>query len=210
MFFSEEHFLWFKTTPTGWKVKSFQSDLCTITKYHYFSAHHCRTLSTTTYPSIPLSKRCPGLWQTKGRVPTGLSMITLIHSPIVLTRSRLVGLLLMVFISLFWLFWDSVMLLWCSYRHGSLSWRPIWLSISVRVWPCILSSMLFWCISEALLCTLTHCILDSTCYATPHCPLHLHLCMCHPRLFVCLFVCLFTFVTSARVVCLFPLLDCFC
>src|SRR5260221_2859521 len=43
-------------------------------------------------------------------------------------------------------------------------------------------------ISEALLCTLTHCVLDSACYATMHCPLHLHLCTCHPCLFVCLFV----------------------
>src|SRR5258706_93964 len=34
------------------------------------------------------------------------------------------------------------------------------------------------CISEALLCTLMHCISDSACYATPHHPLHLHLCMC--------------------------------
>src|SRR6266436_2496336 len=33
-----------------------------------------------------------------------------------------------------------------------------------------------------------HCILDSTCYATPHCPLHPCLRMCCPRLFVCLFV----------------------
>src|SRR5260221_266989 len=53
-------------------------------------------------------------------------------------------------------------------------------------------------ISKALPCTLTHCVSDSACYATPHCPLHLHLC-----LFVCLFVCLFTFVTGACVVCLF-------
>src|SRR5258708_16007225 len=43
-------------------------------------------------------------------------------------------------------------------------------------------------ISEALPCTLTHCISDSACYATPHCPLHLHLCTCHLHLFVCLFV----------------------
>ncbi len=59
--FAEERFPWFKTAPTGWKVKSFQSDLCAITKYHYFSARYCRTLSATTYPSILLSKRCPGL-----------------------------------------------------------------------------------------------------------------------------------------------------
>ncbi len=32
------------------------------------------------------------------------------------------------------------------------------------------------------------CISDSACYTTPHCPLHLCLCMCHPHLFVCLFV----------------------
>src|SRR5258705_12856359 len=43
-----------------------------------------------------------------------------------------------------------------------------------------------------------HCISDSTCYATPHCPLHPCLCMCCLHLFVCfplllahmLFVCL--------------------
>src|SRR5258707_9515013 len=44
------------------------------------------------------------------------------------------------------------------------------------------------CISKALPHTLTHCISDSTCYTTPHCPLHPCLCMCHPHLFVCLFV----------------------
>src|SRR5258708_12095179 len=44
------------------------------------------------------------------------------------------------------------------------------------------------CISEALLCTLMHCVSDSTCYATPHCPLHPCLCTCHLHLFVCLFV----------------------
>src|SRR5260221_291723 len=48
--------------------------------------------------------------------------------------------------------------------------------------------MLFQCISKALPCTLMHCILDSACYATLHCPLHLHLHTCHPHLFVCLFV----------------------
>src|SRR5258708_38163559 len=61
------------------------------------------------------------------------------------------------------------------------------------------------CIPEALPCTLMHCVSDSTCYTTLHHPLHLHLHMCHLRLFVCLF----TFVTSACVacfVCLFPLL----
>ena|SRR5258707_242544 len=64
------------------------------------------------------------------------------------------------------------------------------------------------CISKALLCTLMHCVSDSTCYATLHRPLHLHLHTCHLRLFVCLF----TFVTGTHVacfVCLFPLLDWF-
>src|SRR5260221_6322237 len=46
------------------------------------------------------------------------------------------------------------------------------------------------CISDALPHTLMHCISDFTCYATLHRPLHLHLCTCHPCLFVCLFVCL--------------------
>ena len=54
------------------------------------------------------------------------------------------------------------------------------------------------CISEALLHTLTHCVSDSACYATLHCPLHLCLCTCCPRLFVCLFV------SPSR---LFPLID---
>src|SRR5258708_7526334 len=56
---------------------------------------------------------------------------------------------------------------------------------------------------QSSLHTLMHCISDSACYATPHCPLHLHLHMCR----LCLFVCLFTFVTSTHVacfVCLFP------
>src|SRR5258708_39436963 len=64
------------------------------------------------------------------------------------------------------------------------------------------------CISKALPHTLMHCISDSACYATPHCPLHPCLCMCHLHLFVCLF----TFVTSICVacfVCLFPLPDWF-
>src|SRR6266436_3407487 len=73
--------------------------------------------------------------------------------------------------------------------------------VFVRVQPCISNSALFLhslsmhlqCISKALPHTLTHCVSDSTCYTTLHCPLHLHLCMCHPCLFVCLF----------------PLLDCF-
>src|SRR5258708_24509756 len=65
------------------------------------------------------------------------------------------------------------------------------------------------CISEALPHTLMHCVSDSACYATLHCPLHLHLCTCC----LCLFVCLFTFVTGTHVacfVCLFPLPDWFC
>src|SRR5258708_37104689 len=44
-------------------------------------------------------------------------------------------------------------------------------------------------ISEALLHTLTHCVVDPTDGATPYCPLHPHPHMCCP-LFVCLFVCL--------------------
>src|SRR5258708_35897991 len=55
-----------------------------------------------------------------------------------------------------------------------------------------------------------HCVPDSVHYATPHCPLHLHLCMCCPCLFVCLplslvhvlFVCLFVSPSG-----LFPLID---
>src|SRR5258708_5146358 len=78
------------------------------------------------------------------------------------------------------------------------------LCIKLRTFPTHLQ-----CISKALLHTLTHCILDSTCYATPHCPLHPCLHMCH----LCLFGCLFTFVTGAHVacfVCFFPLPDWFC
>ena len=59
---------------------------------------------------------------------------------------------------------------------------------SVRVQPCVLNSMLLWYISKALLHTLMHCIPDSACYATPHCPLHLHPCTCCFSLLVCLFV----------------------
>src|SRR5260221_13146663 len=59
------------------------------------------------------------------------------------------------------------------------------------------------CISKALLCTLMHCISDSTCYATLHHPLHLCLCMCHPCLFVCLFVCLPLSPVHVLLVCLF-------
>src|SRR5258708_24916186 len=68
-------------------------------------------------------------------------------------------------------------------------------------------------ISEALPCTLMHCILDSACYTTPHHPLHLCLHMCHLLLFVCLFVylchrhtcCLFClFVSPSGLV---PLID---
>ena len=71
--------------------------------------------------------------------------------------------------------------------------------LSVRVQPCALDSALFRCISKALPCTLTHCILDSTCYTTLHCPLHLCLHMCPSA---CLFVCLS--VSPSR---LFPLID---
>src|SRR5258708_31131593 len=61
------------------------------------------------------------------------------------------------------------------------------------------------CISKALLHTLTHCVLDSTCYTTLHHPLHPRLHMCH----LCLFVCLFTFVTGACVACFVCLFVCF-
>src|SRR5260221_8632155 len=44
------------------------------------------------------------------------------------------------------------------------------------------------CIYKAPPHTLMHCTLDSTCYATLHHPLHLHLHMCCLHLFVCLFV----------------------
>src|SRR5260221_8904995 len=43
------------------------------------------------------------------------------------------------------------------------------------------------------------CISDSTCYTTPHCPLHLCLCMCRLHLFVCLFV----YLCHWRMCCLF-------
>src|SRR6266436_611189 len=64
--------------------------------------------------------------------------------------------------------------------------------------------------SEALPCTLTHCVSDSACYATLHRPLHPHLCTCCPHLFVCLplspaymlLVCLFVSPSG-----LFPLID---
>src|SRR5260221_388543 len=56
-------------------------------------------------------------------------------------------------------------------------------------------------ISEALLHTLTHCILDSTCYTTLHHPLHPCLCTCH----LCLFVCLFVYLCHQRTCCLFCL-----
>ncbi len=78
--------------------------------------------------------------------------------------------------------WSSVSNLW---RNRGVPKLIIWLS--VRVWPCISNSTLFWCISKALPCTLMHCVSDSTCYATPHHPLHLCLHMCCPCLFVCLF-----------------------
>src|SRR5258708_6625624 len=64
-------------------------------------------------------------------------------------------------------------------------------------------------ISEALLHTLMHCILDSACYTTPHHPLHPCLHTCHPHLFVCLFVYLCHWHTCCLFVCLFPLPDCF-
>src|SRR5260221_11929 len=47
--------------------------------------------------------------------------------------------------------------------------------------------------SEALLHTLTCCVLDSADCATLHCPLYLHPCPCH------LFGCLFTFVPWCHV-----------
>src|SRR6266436_9673252 len=87
------------------------------------------------------------------------------------------------------------------------------MSLGVRVQPCVSNSMHLQCISEALPCTLMHCISDSACYATLHHPLHPCLCMCHPHLFVCLFVylchwrmcCLFClFVSPSRLV---PLID---
>src|SRR5258707_8291780 len=69
-------------------------------------------------------------------------------------------------------------------------------------------------ISKALPCTLTHCISDSTCYATLHCPLHLCFHTCHLRSFVCLFVCLPLLLAHVLFVCLsispsglFPLID---
>ena len=70
--------------------------------------------------------------------------------------------------------------------------------------PCLLQ-----CISEALPCTLTHCVSDSACYATLHRPLHLHLHTCCLHLFVCLFVYLCYWCMCCLFVCLFPLLDCF-
>src|SRR5260221_13037850 len=57
------------------------------------------------------------------------------------------------------------------------------------------------CISEALPCTLMHCISDSACYATPHRPLHLRLHTCH----LCLFVCLFVYLCHRCTCCLFCL-----
>src|SRR5260221_6990864 len=55
-----------------------------------------------------------------------------------------------------------------------------------------------------------HMLCDSTCYVTPHHPLHPHLCTCCPCLFVCLFVYLCHWHTCCLFVCLFPLPDCFC
>src|SRR5258708_19022406 len=57
------------------------------------------------------------------------------------------------------------------------------LHIKLRTFPMHLQ-----CISKALPHTLTHCVLDSTCYVTSHHPLHPCLHMCCPCLFVCLFV----------------------
>src|SRR5260221_14528959 len=57
------------------------------------------------------------------------------------------------------------------------------------------------CISKAPLHTLMYCAPDSTCYATPHCPLHLCLHTCH----LCLFVCLFVYLCHWRTCCLFCL-----
>src|SRR5258708_22425687 len=89
---------------------------------------------------------------------------------------------------------------------GPVCLGTVWVSTVEWVWPsradcqsmtlCIkLCTFLMHlqCISEALPCTLMHCISDSTCYTTPHHPLHPCLCTCH----LCLFVCLFTFVTGA-------------
>src|SRR5258705_12755227 len=61
------------------------------------------------------------------------------------------------------------------------------LHIELRTFPMHLQ-----CISEALPHTLMHCVSDSACYTTLHRPLHLRLHTCH----LCLFVCLFTFVTG--------------
>src|SRR5260221_8804091 len=44
-----------------------------------------------------------------------------------------------------------------------------------------------------------HCVLDSACYATLHHPLHPHLHMCCP----CLFVCLFVYLCHQCTCCLF-------
>src|SRR5258708_29771409 len=84
----------------------------------------------------------------------------------------------------------------------------------VRVQPCISDSVLFRCISDAS--PKLFCILRHIAYRTPH-VMQLHIAPCirastHATS-ACLFVCLFTFVTSARVacfVCLFPLPDWFC
>src|SRR5260221_10001669 len=90
---------------------------------------------------------------------------------------------------------------WCPWKN---------LCTAVRVQPCVSNSMLslmhLQCISKAPPHTLTYCAPDSTCYTTPHHPLHLHLCMCC----LCLFVYLFHWCTCCLFVCLFPLLDCFC
>ena len=60
-----------------------------------------------------------------------------------------------------------------------------------------------WCISEALPCTLTHCISDSACYTTLHHPLHPHLHTCC----LCLFVYLFVYLCYWCMCCLFVCLS---
>ena len=59
-------------------------------------------------------------------------------------------------------------------------------------------------ISKALLHTLTHCILNSACYTTLHQPC---ICTSTHAASACLFICLFTFVIGACVVCLFVCLS---
>jgi len=74
----------------------------------------------------------------------------------------------------------------------------------VRVQPCILNSALFQCISNASpkLLHVLWCIAHWTLHATQ---LHTTPCICASAhaTSTCLFICLFTFVTSTHVVCLF-------